>query len=291
VAEPPGDIDRRTARRRVERAAATYARTAKLEAEIGARMLERLDFVRIEPRRILDAGSGAAREARALAARYRRAAVVALDFSVAMLRQTRGRRRLRDLVAGGARPLAVCGELGRLPLVSESIGMVWSNMALHWIAEPIGVLREFHRVLEPGGLLMFSTLGPDTLKELREVAGGRRVHRFMDMHDVGDRLVAAGFADPVMDMELITVRYSGPGALIDELRLTGQTNALRERPKGLSGRRFFAQLQAGLSARMQGERLPVSWEVVYGHAWKGAKRRQPSGVEPRPIEFSRPRRK
>jgi len=291
VAEPPGEIDRHTARRRFERAAGTYRRAARLEAEIGARMLDRLDLVRVAPARILDAGSGAAREARALAARYRGAAIVALDFSFAMLRQARAWRRLRDLLSGIARPLTVCGELGRLPLASGSIGMVWSNMALHWIAEPIDVLREFHRVLVPGGLLMFSTLGPDTLKELREIAGERRVHRFMDMHDVGDRLVAAGFADPVMDMELITVTYPGPDSLLDELRLTGQTNALWERPKGLSGRGYLARLRTGLSGRMLANRLPVSWEVVYGHAWKGAQRRQASGVGYRPIEFSRPKRK
>jgi len=254
-------------------------------------MLDRLDLVRVEPTRILDAGSGAAREARALAARYRGAAVVALDFSLALLRQARARRNLRDLLSGSARPLAVCGELGRLPLATGSIGMVWSNMALHWIGEPIDVLREFHRVLVPGGLLMFSTLGPDTLKELREIAGERRVHRFMDMHDVGDRLVAVGFADPVMDMELITVTYPGPDALLDELRSTGQTNALRERPKGLSGRGYLARLRTGLSGRMLADRLPVSWEVVYGHAWKGDQRRQTSGAGYRPVEFFRPKRK
>ena len=250
-------------------------------------MLERLDLVRIAPQRILDAGAGVAREARALAARYRGAAVVALDFSIALLRQARRRRGLRELVIGGVRPLAVCAELEHLPLSAESFGMVWSNMALHWIAEPVGVLREFHRVLEPGGLLMFSTLGPDTLKELRSVAGNHRVHAFMDMHDLGDRLVAEGFADPVVDMELIAVSYPSPQALLDELRLTGQTNALHERPRGLAGRAFLERLQGGLSARGNDGRPQVSWEVVYGHAWKGTRRRPARGPERQPIQFSR----
>ena len=241
-------------------------------------MLDRLDLVRIAPQRILDAGAGTAREAGALAARYRGAAIVALDFSLAMLRQARRGRGLRGLVFAGARPLVVCAALERIPLAEGSVGMVWSNMALHWIAEPIEVLREFNRVLEPGGLLMFSTLGPDTLRELRAVAGRERVHGFLDMHDVGDRLVAAGFADPVMDMEMITVTYPGARALLDELRLTGQTNALHGRPRGLSGRGFLERLRAGLETQTAGARLPVTWEVVYGHAWKGAPRRQAVGA-------------
>jgi malonyl-CoA O-methyltransferase len=291
VAETPNDIDRRASRRRFERSARSYPEAARLEAEIGARMLERLDLVRIAPRRILDAGSGIAREARELAARYRGTSIVALDFSAAMLRQARRRRGLRDMFLRGARPLAVCADLERLPLAAESIDMVWSNMALHWVPESIGVLREFYRVLAPGGLLMFSTLGPDTLKELRAVAGADRVHQFLDMHDIGDRLVSAEFADPVMDMEMITVGYPGPGALLDELRLTGQTNALRDRPKGLSGRRFLARLRTGLAARMPDGKLSVSWEVVYGHAWKGARRRKVGANEPRPIAFPRLKRK
>lgn len=291
MAEPPSDIDRRVARRRFDRAARTYARAARLEAEIGTRMLERLDLVRIAPQRILDAGSGTAREARALTSRYRGSAVVALDFSLPMLQQARRARGWRERAFGGPRPLVVCADFERLPLAPHSVGMVWSNLALHWVAEPLEVVREFQRVLEPGGLLMFSTLGPDTLKELRAVAGSERVHGFLDMHDIGDRLVAAGFADPVMDMELITVSYPGPQPLLDELRLTGQTNALRARPRGLAGRGFLERLRSALAERMVGARLPVTWEIVYGHAWKGAPRRRAAGEEFQPIRFSRAKRK
>jgi malonyl-CoA O-methyltransferase len=291
VAEEPGAVDRRAARRRFERAAPGYRRTARFEAEIGARMLERLDYVRIEPRRILDAGSGPAREARALARRYRGATIVALDFSLAMLREARRGRGPFAALARGARPLAVCADLEHLPFVEGSFAMLWSNLALHWIAEPIGVLKEFHRVLEPGGLLMFSTLGPDTLKELREAAGADRVHRFLDMHDVGDRLVGAGFSDPVVDMDMMTLSYPGPDALIDEIRSTGQSNALLERRRGLSGRGFLARLRARLAQGMERGRLNISLEVVYGHAWKGVRRMRAGEPALKPVKFLRPGRK
>jgi malonyl-CoA O-methyltransferase len=263
-----GAIDARAARRRFERAAASYAGAARLEAEVGARMLERLDYLRIAPRVVLDAGSGPAREAGPLHERYRGARIVALDFSLALL----PRRGALDRLLRRARAHAVCADLLRIPLGAASVDLVWSNMALHWVSEPLEALREFHRVLAADGLLMFSTLGPDTLKELRAAAGPRRVHRFLDMHDLGDRLVAAGFSAPVVDMEMMTLTYPGPDGLLDELRAAARTSARADRPRGLSGRAFGARLRAALAAQERAGRVAASFEVVYGHAWKGAPR-------------------
>jgi malonyl-CoA O-methyltransferase len=189
-----------------------------------------------------------------------------------MLRRAQQAGGFLSRVLGARRPLPVCADLERLPLASGSVGLVWSNMALHWLDEPLGALREFRRVLTDDGLVMLSTLGPDTLKELRAAAGERRVHRFMDMHDLGDRLVAAGFSAPVIDMEVITVTYPDAEVFLAELRATGQTGVRADRPRGLTGRRFLAQLQASLRAQALGDRLPATFEVVYGHAWKGALR-------------------
>jgi malonyl-CoA O-methyltransferase len=255
----PG-IDRRAARRRFDRAASTYTGAARLEAEVGARMLERLDYVKIEPRRVLDAGSGP--PGRALGKRYPRAQVIALDFSVGMLRA--GKR-----VWLGANPSRVGADMERLPLAAQTVDFIWCNMALHWLAEPLPALREFARVLAPEGLLMFSTLGPDTLKELRAAAGAARVHSFTDMHDIGDMLVAAGFTAPVMDMEMLDIAYRDPTVLLDDLRATGQTSARDDRPRGLSGRRFGEALRGRIVPR-------ATFEVVYGHAWKA----RPKAIEP-----------
>ena len=247
-------IDERAARRRFERAARSYAGASRVEAEVGVRMLERLDYVKLAPRRILDAGSGPARDAPALAARYRGAQIVALDYALAML--PRPRRWFRR------NSLAVCGDLTRLPLAPQSVELVWCNMALHWVNEPLAAFREFARVLAPEGLLMFSTLGPDTLKELRAAAGAARVHAFSDMHDLGDLLIAAGYSAPVVDMELVRIGYAAGARLLDDLRASGQTNARADRPRGLAGR--------GLLKAFRAAPLSATYEVVYGHAWRRA---------------------
>lgn len=267
-------VDARAARRRFSRAAATYAAASRLEAEVGSRMLERLDYVRVAPRRVLEAGCGPGRESGALMKRYPGASLVELDFALPML------RRSRSLLSRlGMRPTAmtVCGDLQRLPLADGSIDLTWSNMALHWTADPQAALRELARATAAEGLLLFSTLGPDTLAELRAAAGDGRVHRFADMHDVGDALVAAGFSAPVMDMERLTVTYAGGEALLADLRASGQTSAAPARSRGLAGRRFRSALGAGLQACMRDGRLPVTFEVVYGHAWKGAPRKRADG--------------
>jgi len=260
LSERSGAIDERAARHAFERAARSYAEHSKLEAEVGTRMLARLDYVKLAPRRILDAGSGPSREAAALERRYRGAQVIALDFAQAMLPRA---SRLQRWLGGGA--LAVCADMGRLPFAAESVGLVWCNMALHWVAEPRAALAEFERVLVPEGLLMFSTLGPDTLKELRAAAGETRVHAFTDMHDWGDMLVAAGLHAPVMDMEMIALQYGDGARLLEDLRRSGQANARIDRARALAGRKFGDALRRALSGARH-----VSYEVVYGHAWKRA---------------------
>jgi malonyl-CoA O-methyltransferase len=253
------EIDGRVARRRFERAAKTYESASRLEEEVAARMLERLDYMKIAPRRILDAASGPPR--RGLARRYPDAEIIALDFSLAMLRQESTWKRFFHSRR------AVCADLARLPIAAEALDFVWCNMALHWLSDPLPAFREFARVLAPEGLLMFSTLGPDTLKELRVAAGAERVHAFIDMHDLGDMLVAAGFVAPVMDMEIIEIQYRNGENLLADLRSSGQTSARADRPRGLAGRRFGKRLRAALPAR-------ATFEVVYGHAWLTRKSNQ-----------------
>jgi len=253
LSKPSPEIDRRAARRRFERTARTYEKASRLEGEVAARMLERLDYVKIAPRRILDAASGPPRLA--LGKRYPDAEVIALDFAVEMLRA--GKKKLF-----GKTPARVCGELERLPIAAGAVDFTWCNMALHWLSDPLPAFREFARVLAPEGLLMFSALGPDSLKELRAAAGASRVHAFIDMHDLGDMLVGAGFSNPVMDMEIIEVDYTRGGSLLADLRLSGQTSARADRQRGLSGRGFGKRLGAPSRA---------TFEVVYGHAWKSRK--------------------
>jgi malonyl-CoA O-methyltransferase len=278
VGDPSAGIDARTARRRFDRAAPTYAAASRLEAEVGTRMLERLDYLKIAPGTILDAGSGPSREARKLSRRYAKSDLVAVDFSLPMLKA--GERKLGFF----KKKMLVCGDLARLPLRAGSVDFIWCNMALHWADDPLGALKEFGRVLSDAGLLMFSTLGPDTLKELRAAAGAGRVHRFIDMHDWGDMLVQAGFGAPVMDMELLTLTYADAGVLLADLRSGGQTSARSDRPRGLAPKDFGRQLRGALQAD-RNVAFAATYEVVYGHGWKAAPRKLADGrdiVEFRP---------
>jgi len=268
LSEPFPALDGRAARRNFERAARSYAGASRLEAEVSARMLERLDYMKLAPRRILDAGSGPPQ--RLLGKRYPKAEVIALDFALGMLRAR------RDRFGFFRKRLSICGDLERLPLAPGTVDLVWSNMALHWVGDSLAALRELERVLAPEGLLMFSTLGPDTLKELKAAAGPARVHAFLDMHDLGDMLVEAGFSAPVMDMEMLTLRYEHPAQLLQDLRASGQTNVRLDRRRGLSTKSFRTRVLASQPS--------ASFEVVYGHAWKGAVR---SETEPKTIRVFR----
>ena len=288
----PFALDKQLARRSFEHAAASYDEAAVLQNEVCKRMLARLDYIKIDPAVILDAGSGTGNALPGLLARYPQARIVALDLALAMARRARARRPwwkgLFD--GGGARLTAVCGDLERLPLATNRAGMIWSNLALQWMAEPKQAFAEMHRVLAPGGLLLFSSFGPDTLKELRGafhgVDGHTHVHRFIDMHDVGDMLVASGFADPVMDMEVVTLTYTGVRDLMRDLKAIGARNTTRGRPAGLAGKERLARMERNYEALRHDGRLPATFEVIYGHAWKPLPRVSPTG---RPVIDIKPR--
>lgn len=284
--------DKRTLRRSFERAAATYDAAAVLQNEVCRRMLARLPYMRIEPRLILDAGCGTGNAVAGLLARYRRARLIALDLAFAMVQRARARRpRWRAFFEpSGPRLAAVCGDIERLPLARESAELVWSNLALQWMEDPRDAFREFYRVLRPGGLLLFSTFGPDTLRELRaayrDTDGRPHVHAFLDMHDLGDMLLAGGFADPVMEAEIVTLRYASARELMRDLKAIGAHNLARGRRQGLGGRATLAAATERYEALRRDGLLPATFEVVYGHAWKPAPRAGPSG---RPVIEIRPR--
>jgi malonyl-CoA O-methyltransferase len=275
LATRPAGLDSAQVRRAFDRAAPTYESAAVVAHEVERRMAEKLEYLKIAPARILDAGSGAGSAHGLLQTRYAAAEIVEVDLSLAMLRRARSRRplgeRLRALVGSPERHW-LCADFARLPLRGATVGMVWSNLALAWSAEPPATLAEFHRVLAPGGALMFSTYGPDTLKELREafaaIDPAPHVHTFPDMHDLGDMLVAAGFDAPVMEMERLSVTYTDLDALTRELKSSGQTSACEARRRGLMTPRAWARVRAQYENLRRAGRLPVSVEVVFGHAWK-----------------------
>jgi malonyl-CoA O-methyltransferase len=272
--------DKRAVRRSYERAAGAYDAHAVLHREVGKRLAEHLDPIRIEPRRIVDLGCGTGAAFEALARRFPRASVVGVDFARAMLERARRRAPAWRRWLGAARPALVCADAERLPLANACADLIVSNLALQW-CDAQSVFAEAGRVLPAGGLFLFSTLGPDTLKELRAAFraadDAAHVNEFVDMHDLGDALVHAGFADPVMEMEVVTLEYSDMGALACDLKAVGAHNALAGRPRGLVGRARWQRVAASYERARRDGVLPASYEVIYGHAWKTAPRRLADG--------------
>ena len=269
--------DRAAVRRTFERAASTYDAAAIVQAQAREELLARLDYVALEPRLVVDAGAGTGRSSLALKRRYPNARVVAVDLAVAMLRAS-GRRAWWRRAGDFDR---VCGDLERLPFADASVDLLFSNLALPW-CDPDRALAEARRVLAPRGLLSATTLGPDTLRELRaawaEVDAGAHVSPFVDMHDLGDALVRAGFVQPVLDVERRTVQYAGFAELVADLRASGCRNVLASRTRGLTGKTKARALRAAYERERRDGRLPASCEIVYAHAWAAA---TPAAAAPR----------
>jgi len=275
-------IDKRRMRHAFSRAAADYEDAAVLQREVCTRMLERLDYIRMQPAHILDAGSGTGWGARQLAAKYPAAQIVSLDIAFGMLHTARGHSGWWRKLFGGAQQAQVCGDIEALPLAAGSVGMVWSNLALQWCNDLPAAFAGLHRALKADGLLMFSTFGPDTLKELRLAFGGvdghNHLNRFVDMHDIGDMLVHAGFAEPVMDMECLTLTYDDVRGVLHDLKRIGAHNATAGRGQGLMGKNAWARLVENYERQRHDGRLPATYEVVYGHAWKPQPRTTADGA-------------
>ncbi|HNQ04944.1 MAG TPA: malonyl-ACP O-methyltransferase BioC [Thiobacillaceae bacterium] len=269
---------KRAVRRAFERAVATYAQSAFLQQEVARRLDGHLEEIRLAPKCILDAGCGTGFGVPLLRQRYPQARILALDLAHGMVAST---RRQYAAPAGwhkwlhwaGLQPsslLPLCADLEQLPLTRHSVDMVWSNLVLQWV-DPLRALAEIRRVLRPGGLFLFSSLGPDTLRELRaastDLDGHAHVNRFTDMHDVGDALVRAGLANPVMEMEHITLTYADLRGVLADIRGIGAHTVLTQGRAGLMGKQVWARLSHNYEAFRRDGRLPATYEVVYGHAW------------------------
>jgi len=250
-------------------AAASYDQVAVLQREVAKRLADRLDLIKITPLQILDAGSGTGYCSGLLAQRYPKAHIVALDIAYGMLQTARGKLSWWERMRG--RQDHVCGDIESLPLADASVDMVFSSLAIQWCHDLDSALREFRRVLKPGGLVMFATLGPDTLRELRTSWASADSHThvslFIDMHDIGDGLMRAGFADPVMDAEHFTLTYPDANLLMRDLKQLGSRNATAGRAPGLTGKGKLNLMRTAYERYRRDGHLPATYEVAYGHAW------------------------
>ncbi|HQT31860.1 MAG TPA: malonyl-ACP O-methyltransferase BioC [Thiobacillus sp.] len=284
------ELDPREIRRAFDQAAAHYDAHAVLQREVCDRLLERLDFMTLQPERVLDVGCGTGYGLAHLRERYATAELCALDLAPAMLKAARARlpqpnwtQRALGLLSADRSQLThtLCADMERLPLASSSVNLLWSSLALQWAGDLDATLKDFHRVMAPGGLLIFATFGPDTLKELRTtfaaVDDAPHVNRFVDLHDIGDMLVHAGFVSPVMEMDMLTLTYADLKTLMRDLKGIGAHNAAASRKRGLLGKSAWAKLEQAYDALRQAGRLPATYEVIYGHAWVGDKKQREDG--------------
>jgi len=263
-------LDRARLRASFERASRGYEAAAGLQAQIATELLERLELFRFAPQVVLDLGSGTGRVTGELKRRYPRACVIALDLAPGMLREARRHRR------PWRRFERVCGDALRLPLADGSVDLIFSNLMLQW-CEPLAVaLAEVRRVLRPGGFFALSTLGPDTLHELRsawaQADGYNHVNRFADMPEVGDALMRAGLMEPVLDVDRIELGYPDVLSLMHDLKAIGAHNVTAGRPRALAGRSRLARVQQAYESFRRDQRLPATYEVIYGACWGAAGR-------------------
>jgi len=272
-------LDKKQVRVSFQRAARGYDDAARVQREIAERLMEHLDPVRIAPAVIVDVGAGTGDLARRLAQRFRDAIVIALDIADDMLRVARTKSK-----RWFSKQRFICADAEGLPLRDASVDLLISNVTLQWCNDLDQAFAECSRVLTPGGLLMFSSFGPDTLTELRQSFGRidphPHVHAFMDMHDLGDALVRGGFADVVMDSARLTSEYRDVGDLLRELKSVGATNALAFRQRGLAGKTRLAELADAYEPFRVDGHLPATYEAVFAHAWKPAPRPRSVGVAP-----------
>lgn len=264
--EASSSIDKKRARESFDRAVTTYDAHAALQRMVVDNMVETLEVIRVEPKTILDVGAGTGYCARSLEKLYPRAQVVLLDLSPSMLayassKNTRWRSHKSYL----------CGDAESLPIADRSVDFLFSSLTFQWCTDLDGVFSECRRVLKPEGLLIFSSLGPDTLHELREawsaVDLSPHVNQFIDMHDVGDAMIRAGFASPVLECERTILNYNDVFGVMADLRGIGAVNALRGRRRGLFTPSKIKHMSEHYEKRRQNDKLPATYEVVYGHAW------------------------
>lgn len=262
----PPRLDKAAVKKSFNRCAARYDDAAVLQQEVLSRLLQRLDYIKLEPQLILDLGCGTGQAIRPLGKRYRKARVLALDMAEAMLVESRKKYRLLD------KKWLVNADMEHLPLKDQCVDMIFSSLALQWSNDLAQSFAEFKRVGRPGGLLMFTTFGVNTLSELRHsfaaIDDRPRVHQFMDMHDIGDMMLTAGLSQPVMDMEQITLQYQNFRDLLADLKSIGATNAEKGRQRGLMTAGKLKRLQQAYEAiAFKDGCFQASYEIVYGHAW------------------------
>ncbi len=275
-------------RKHFDQAAGHYDAHAVVQREIADRLLDHLDGVSLEPKTILDVGCGTGYCTRELKQKYPHARVTGIDLSPQMIRQAKKQRAWFR-----RNPGYQVGDAQALDVADHSVDLLVSSLVIQW-CDPDKTFQEFVRVLKPGGLLLFSSFGPDTLMELRSAWAAvdrhqrQHVHTFIDMHDLGDAVVRSGLAAPVLDVDRLVLTYKKVGDIMRDLKGIGAQNLAPERPRGLMGKTLFKSFCQAYESQANDGPLQVTYEAVFGHAWAVAAKSSGGTVVPFPSPARRP---
>ena len=265
MSEPDFYVNKSLSRRAFDNAAEKYDEAAILQREVANRMLERLDYMLIEPQGILDAGAGTGYCTLDVALRYPNVQIVAMDIASSMLQQTRSKAEANHNIS------YIASDVEQIALADNSVDLIVSSLTVQWCNDYLKAFAEFKRILKPDGCLLFTSFGPDALKELRhcwyKVDNDQHVNSFIDMHHIGDALLQAGFKDPVIDTETIMVTYKDVYQIMHDLKIIGAHNVLNGRRHSLTGKKRLQAMVAEYEKFRHNGVLPMSYEIVYGHGW------------------------
>ncbi len=243
-------------------ASSNYNDNALLQNEIANRLAEKLKVISIKPQTIIDLGSGTGFLSEKTAKIFPNSILVCVDFAQQSLLEN-------------SQNLKVCANAYELPFASNSVDFIVSNLMMQWCPDLTTLFNECFRILKPQGLFLFTTFGPDTLKELKRswsvVDSSAHVNNFIDMHDIGDQMLQSGFQSPIMEMENITLTYEKVVDLMHDLKAIGAQN-VANRSKALTGKTKFKKMIEMYENYREDGKLPATYEVIYGHAWKNEKK-------------------
>lgn len=264
-------------------AAHSYDAVAVLQRQTADELLDRLDLIKLTPATIVDLGAGTGRNLPLLQKRYPQAQLVAIDIAPPMLQvakqQFQQQQGLKRFLPGQHPPFYLSADAEALPLAENSVDLVYANLTLQW-CDPTVAFAEINRILKPGGLILFSSLGPDTLQELRlswaTVDDYPHINQFLDMHDVGEAMQRSGLADAVLDVDRHQLAYPDAMQMMRDLKLLGAVNQSLGRRRGLTGKKTIQKMLAASEQFRHNGQIPATYEVIYGHAW-GAEKPQQCG--------------
>lgn len=267
-------LNRQHVRRRFERAAATFDESDFVHTVTRDGLLARLEPLLVEARTVIDLGAATGTANRALEKRFKGARVVSIDIAHNMLKKAREKRSWLSKTA------FTQASAEALPFPDERVDVIFSNLLLPWVHDPSSIFSEVARVLRKGGVFTFATLGPDSLQEISRAWGSidsnAHVNRFLDMHDLGDRLVAAGLRDPVLDVDRLSVSYENSARLFADLTAVGARNTLNQRAKSLTGKQRYAAMVSALEATAVDGQITLDLELVFGHCWGAGPKMDPT---------------